>query len=91
MDTFITNYKMKITDVQSDTEASDRELSIDTKSSLDMCLTQCHDNKTESEMLPPCANIVEQDTDKESNKVEQNRGREEQMVEVVSIISLEMQ
>jgi hypothetical protein len=41
-------------------------------------------------MLPPCANIDERLTDKESNKMEQNKGRDEQMVEVVSIISLEI-
>jgi hypothetical protein len=89
MNTFITNCKMKITNIQSNTEANDREVSIDTNRSFDMCLTQCHDNKTESEMLPPCANIIEQDTDKASNKMEHRR--DEQMVEVVSFISLEIQ
>jgi hypothetical protein len=80
---------MKISDVQSNTEASDGEINVDTNSSFDVYLMQCHDNKTDSAMLPPCANIDEWVTDKESNKVEQNKGRDEQMVEVVSIISLE--
>lgn len=91
MNTFITNYKMKTSDVQSNTEASDREINVDTNSSFDVCLMQCHDNKTDSEMLPLCANTVERVTDKEGNKVEQNKERDEQMVEMVSIISLEMQ
>jgi hypothetical protein len=82
MNIFITSHKMKISDLQSNTEASDREISVDTNSSLDICLTQCHDNKTDSEMLPPCANVVEQ----VSNKVEENKGSDEHMVEVVSII-----
>ncbi|PNF25042.1 hypothetical protein B7P43_G06983 [Cryptotermes secundus] len=83
MNTFITNYKMKLSDVQSHTEASDREINVDTNSYFDVCLTQCHDNKTDSEMLPSCANTVEGVTDNESNKVEQNKLRDEQMVEVV--------
>lgn len=91
MNTFITNYRMKISDVQSNTEASDREINVDVNSSFDVCLTQRHDNKTDTEMLPSCANIIEEVTDKESNKVEQSKGRDEQIIEVVSIVSLEMQ
>jgi hypothetical protein len=90
MNTVITNYQMKITDMQSNAEASDREIDIETHSS-DVCLTQCRDNKTDSEVLPPCANIVEQVADKESNTVAQSKGRDEQIIEVVSIISLEVQ
>jgi hypothetical protein len=88
INTFIANYKRKITDVQSNTDANGREISVDTKNSFDICLTQYHDNRTASEMSPSCANVGEQDTDKESNKVKKKKGKEEQMDEVVSILSI---
>jgi hypothetical protein len=76
--TFTTNSKTKITDLQSEIDASDRGNGADKNGCLDACLTQ----ETGSEMLPPRANILEQ----VSNDVEQNKGRDEQIIEVVSII-----
>jgi hypothetical protein len=70
------NTFMKIPDVQSNTEAS-----VDTRSSLHISLTQCLDNKTDSQMLPPCANVQQV-----SIRSEENTQRDEHMVQVVSVI-----